>query len=128
MAASFDERNLPSYRETTIVRRTGRAQRRRSSTGMHTNAGRRDACSAREAIFISSRCPFEFDSSSRAAVVDVCPAGVISWATPCIRYHPPAERKPPFAKVGNRPEAIGRRGIEEVGKSRSRAFASRYLS
>jgi hypothetical protein len=71
---------------------------------------------------------FEFDSSSRAVVVDVCPAGVISCAIPCIRCHPPAERKPPFAKVGNRPETIGRRGIEEAGKSRSRAFASRYLS
>ncbi|AWV03969.1 hypothetical protein DM992_32950 [Burkholderia sp. JP2-270] len=48
MAASFDERNLPSYRETTATRRAGRAQRRPPSTGMRVDAHGRAGLPIRE--------------------------------------------------------------------------------
>ncbi|MCA8101622.1 hypothetical protein LGM55_30865 [Burkholderia contaminans] len=48
MAASFDERNSPSYRETTAARRAGRAQRRTPSSGTRMDASGRVAKPMRE--------------------------------------------------------------------------------
>ncbi|WP_423394404.1 hypothetical protein [Burkholderia sp. LMG 21824] len=50
MAASFEERNLPSYRETTAARRAGwvNAERRTPSTGKRIDAYPRVANPMRE--------------------------------------------------------------------------------